>query len=158
MAEKVRPALVVSVAYRRPGAGDDRSPHDQSSRLRVRDSRRGQFLKAWSVPGAKRSDLSERQGDSKAREAEDRSIRAGVRRAAPLVGAQSRVGAIEPGRFRTALPRPLENLADGLHHPRVLAAVAGQLRDGGLEFFPSHDRQDTFDRLQLQQLLTADEE
>lgn len=86
MAEKVRPALVVSVGY-----GDrDRAlitilPHTTSlRRFPIRDYRQCPVLEGGRIPGPKRGDISERQGDSKVGDAQIRSFQFGLRRASSL--------------------------------------------------------------------------
>ena len=86
MAEKVRPALVVSVGY-----GDaDRAlihhppAHHQPSRFPIRDYRQCPVLEGGRVPGPERGDISEGKGDSKVRDAQTRSVPFGLRRASSL--------------------------------------------------------------------------
>jgi hypothetical protein len=69
MVEKVRPALVISVAFRRhlPGFGDYRSSHDWPSRVRIRDSGQRPILESGSVHGARRFNLPARESDTETR-------------------------------------------------------------------------------------------
>lgn len=96
MAEKVRPALVISVAF----GGTDRAlvtnvPHtNQPSRFSVRDSRKRPILEAWRVPGARHFNLPARESDSKARRAQAGSLRFGVRWCPAMARSRSRPQAI----------------------------------------------------------------
>src|SRR5438105_2477606 len=57
-----------------------------------------------------------------------------------------------------ALLARLKGFLNRFNNPGVLASISRQLRDGHLEFFASHDRQDALDRFQLQELLATDKE
>src|ERR1700691_5731271 len=86
MAEKVRPALVVSVGYWRRGPRLDHHPpaYHQLSRFPIRDYGQCPVLEAGRVPGPERGDISEGQGDSKVRDAQPRSVPFGLRRLSSL--------------------------------------------------------------------------
>ncbi len=93
MAEKVRPALVVSVGY-----GDvDRAlitivPHTTSLRgSQYEITVNVPFLKAGRVPGPEPCDISERQGYSKVGDAQTRSVQFGLRRASSLARWRPRI-------------------------------------------------------------------